>query len=64
MKKSLPHAIIAFGALMVAAAIMLDGKVLAFVLILLAALLAKTLIAMQQRRMEEASRQDEPESDE
>lgn len=53
MKKKLGPAVLAFAALMLVAAYLLDGKVLAMVLILLAALLAKTLIAVQRRKLEE-----------
>ena len=51
MKKKLGPAITAFCALMLIAAWRLHGKVLAIVLIVLAALLAKTLIAAQQEKL-------------
>lgn len=62
MKNKLFPAIGAFSILMILAAWLLDGKVLAMVLVLLAALLAKTLIAVQQRRMQESADQEDSES--
>jgi len=53
MKKKLWPAIGAFSVLMLVAAWRLHGKVLAIVLIVLAALLAKTLIAFQAQKFRE-----------
>lgn len=51
MNKKLAPAIVAYAVLMLAAAYILTGKVMAMVLILLAAMLAKTLIAVQQAKL-------------
>jgi len=56
MNKKLLPALGAFGILMVVAVYLLSGKVLAMVLILLGALLAKTLIAVQREAMEARER--------
>ncbi|MCU1325313.1 MAG: hypothetical protein JWN34_683 [Bryobacterales bacterium] len=61
MNKKLVPAIGAFAVLMIVAAYLLNGKVLAMVLVLLAALLAKTLIAGQQQKLRES--EDQAESD-
>jgi hypothetical protein len=61
MNKKLVPAIGAFAVLMILAAYLLNGKVLAMVLVLLAALLAKTLIAVQQQKVRES--EDQAESD-
>lgn len=58
MSKKLIPAIGAFSVLMMLAVWLLSGKVLAMVLILLAALLAKTLIAVQQRKLQENPERD------
>ena len=63
MKKKLAPAIGAFGILMLIAAWRLHGKVLAIVLIVLAALLVKTLIAVQQEKLSEADSNEPPPSD-
>jgi hypothetical protein len=57
MNKKLVPAIGAFVVLMILAAYLLNGKVLAMVLVLLAALLAKTLIALQQEKLRESEDQ-------
>jgi hypothetical protein len=62
MKKKLVPALGAFAVLMVLAVYLLDGKVLAAVLILLAGMLAKTLIAVQQRAIQD--RENTPPADE
>ena len=51
MNKKLGPAIGAYAVLMLVAAYILTGKVMAIVLILLAAMLAKTLIAVQQEKL-------------
>jgi hypothetical protein len=61
MNKKLVPAIAAFAVLMILAAYLLNGKVLAMVLVLLAALLAKTLIALQQEKLRES--EDQADSD-
>ena len=54
MKSKTWPAVAGFVVLMLIAAWRLEGKVLAMVLVLLAAMLAKTLIAVQQRKEREA----------
>ena len=61
MNKKLAPAIGAFAVLMIVVVNILNGKVLAIVLILLAALLAKTLIAVQQEKLKEAESVPTPE---
>ena len=61
MNKKLAPAIGAFAVLMIVAVSILNGKVLAIVLILLAALLAKTLMAVQQEKLKEAESVPTPE---
>jgi hypothetical protein len=53
MKNKLIPAVGAYAVLMILAVYLLDGKILAMVLVLLAAMLAKTLIAVQQRKLQE-----------
>lgn len=61
MNKKLAPAIGAFAVLMIIAANILTGKVMAIVLVLLAALLAKTLIALQQEKLKQAESEPTPE---
>ena len=63
MKNKLAPAVGAFAILMILAAYLLDGKVLAMVLVVLAALLAKTLIAVQQRKLRDNDDADQADSD-
>jgi hypothetical protein len=59
MNKKLVPALGAYAILMILAVYLLTGKVLAMVLILLAALLAKTLIAVQKQALEARERENE-----
>ncbi len=61
MKKKLVPAIGAYAVLMIVTVYVLTGKVMAIVLILLAAMLAKTLIAVQREKLEQADSSPDPE---